>query len=606
LQIQSKTFEFDALRNRIAIINEKMLTINQQNQQLIQEKNEAEIKASKTEASQKIIEEKLKLLKQQNGKDIDKKIQEFTEKLRQKDVELGTINQKVLSLDEKATEASRIIDDITKEKNAVEQQKQSALDDLEKLRKSLSDNTANSTEIERLQTEIGKKNDELEAKTQEITTLTSTISLTKTKETEILKEENVKLKKIIEEKEKTCSVAMPNTLSSNPREQCEMPDITELVNKYQKIFIQDPDVLFNLLLLFVINDISMYLKTIKIDDPLFTNLILVFIPLLSLFTINDMPDSLIIQDPDDKQFNYQNINYITFKKIFNIIFNIRNHTINLVLIRICNKHINTDKIKEIFKNIIISIIIAGLVKLTSDDPNKGDNSIKFKNVYLQTCINIYLYETKDYGMLNQTDSLNNKILEKKLKSIITFIMRLYMNTLPYYIYNLLYYMDDATYKTIAKDISVDLKTHNNLREDEIYEKFITSYPNPINKDTINELCKEHYYSKIDCTSDNIIPQYLSNTNRKIFIGGDGDGAGAGAGAVTPALTTSDITELAQISFTNPYYLLNHTSMNLCLLNLFYNEIKTITDSKDFEEIKLIIKTMFDEIKLLIEADGVLI
>jgi hypothetical protein len=167
-------------------------------------------------------------------------------------------------------------------------------------------------------------------------------------------------------------------------------------------------------------------------------------------------------------------------------------------------------------------------------------------------------------------------------------------------------MDDATYKTIAKDISVDLKTHNNLREDEIYEKFITSYPNAINKDTINELCKEHYYSKIDCTSDNIIPQYLSNTNRKIFIGGDGDGAGAGASAVTPALTTSDITELAQISFTNPYYLLNHTSMNLCLLNLFYNEIKIITDSKDFEEIKLIIKTMFDKIKPFIEADGVLI
>jgi myosin heavy subunit len=289
MQIQSKNVELDSLRNRIAIINEKMLTIYQQNQQLIKEKNEAEIKASKTEASQKKIEEELKLLQQQNGKDIDKKIQELTEKLRQKDVELGTINQKVLSLDEKATEASRIMDNITKEKNAVEQQKQSALDDLEELKKSLSDNTANSTEIERLQTEIIKKNDELEAKTQEITTLTSTISLTKTKETEILKEENVKLKKIIEEKEKTCSAAMPNTLSSNPREQCEMPDITELVNKYQKIFIQDPDVLFNLLLLFVINDISMYLKTIKIDDPLFTNLILVFIPLLSLFTINNLP-----------------------------------------------------------------------------------------------------------------------------------------------------------------------------------------------------------------------------------------------------------------------------------------------------------------------------
>jgi hypothetical protein len=47
-------------------------------------------------------------------------------------------------------------------------------------------------------------------------------------------------------------------------------------------------------------------------------------------------------------------------------------------------------------------------------------------------------------------------------------------------------------------------------------------------------------------------------------------------------------------------------MNLCLLNLFYNEIKIITDSKDFEEIKLIIKTMFDKIKPFIEADGVLI
>ena len=624
MQIQSKNVELDALKNRIVNINDKIFTIDQRNKQLIKEKNEAEVKASKTEASQKKIEEELKLLKQQNGKDIDKKIQELTEKLRQKDVELGTINQKVLSLDEKATEVSRIIDNITKEKNAVEQQKQRALDELEELRKRLSDNTANSSVIERLQTEIGKKNDalesmekekkiisdELEAKTQEITKLTSTISFTETKETkdtEKLKEEIVTLKETIKEKDKTCSVAhsaMPNTLSSNPREQCKMPDITELVNKYQKIFIQDPDVLFNLLLLFVINDISMYLKTIKIDDPLFTNLILVFIPLLSLFTI-DMPDSLIIQNPDDTQFNYQNTNYITFKKIFNIIFNIRNSTIKPALIRIYNQHITTDKIKEIFKNIIITIIIAGLVKLTSDDPNKGDNSIKFKNVYLQTCINIYLYETKDYGMLNQTNPLNNKILEKKLKSIITFIMRLYMNTLPYYIYNLLYYIDDddATYKSMAKDISVDLKTHNNLGEDEIYEKFMSAYTT-INKDTINELCKKHYYSKIDCTSDNIIPQYLSNTNRKIFIGGDGDGYGDGDGA--PALTTSDITELAQISFTNPYYLLNHTSMNLCLLNLFYNEIKTITGIKDFEEIKSIIKKMFDEIKPLIEADDVLI
>jgi energy-converting hydrogenase A subunit M len=67
-----------------------------------------------------------------------------------------------------------------------------------------------------------------------------------------------------------------------------------------------------------------------------------------------------------------------------------------------------------------------------------------------------------------------------------------------------------------------------------------------------------------------------------------------------------IYNLTQILFTNPYYLLNHVSMNLCLLNDFYKEIKTtIVDDTTiikFKESEKIIIDLYKKIEEIIEND----
>jgi hypothetical protein len=194
-------------------------------------------------------------------------------------------------------------------------------------------------------------------------------------------------------------------------------------------------------------------------------------------------------------------------------------------------------------------------------------------------------------MASSDKTSTSKDIEYKLQSIVTFIMRLYMNTLPYYLINLNYY--DNTFNNIQKSAILD-KINSNLKEDnriyyedDIYKDIYdvlkdpatTQPPTPTVQDfetEITKFCETAYYNNISCIiADNkiSIPNYLKRSKRKLFMGGTNDDDDD---------DNDKIYNLTQILFTNPYYLLNHVSMNLCLLNDFYKEIKTtIVDDTTF-------------------------
>jgi hypothetical protein len=187
-----------------------------------------------------------------------------------------------------------------------------------------------------------------------------------------------------------------------------------------------------------------------------------------------------------------------------------------------------------------------------------------------------------------------------------------MNTLPYYIHNLLYYIIDPSddhdlLTAFKKDVSKFnklLKTSSVATEDAIYTEFCdlikkiltTSAPaasapaasapaSDIEK-YIYKLCVEYYYKNTNC--DHYL---LKKGNRGIFLGG---------ADFPPSEDEEDektVSNLAKISFKNPYYLLNHVSMELCLLQNFYNEIndKLSKDDTFNDEMKKKIKSFYNNV-----------
>jgi hypothetical protein len=390
-------------------------------------------------------------------------------------------------------------------------------------------------------------------------------------------------------------------------------------SQYKKLYTDDPYQLFNLLLIFIFNDISIYLKNLTEEETQI--LVLLFIPLLTLFTQPDKYKIVQVENMDTPKTSdtYVDTNYIIFKKLFNILFSDDSSPPG-TRAKLLEKIIYTfdddlDKIKEII-NLILS---AGLYKLLDSNSAKkysGESDYDtFKNVYLQTCVNIYLYETKQYSLSELTTN------KKKFKSILTFIMRLYMNTLPYYIHNLLYYiiMSSGDHD-LLKEFKANVSEFNKLlnpssvaREDDIYTTFYdlitkiltdsapapaapaaasaapapaTSAPATASdvEKYIYKLCIEYYYKNTNC--DHYL---LKKGNRGIFLGGTDN--------FPPSEDEKTVSNLAKISFKNPYYLLNHVSMELCLLQKFYDEIndKLSNDETFNEEMKQKIKSFYNDV-----------
>jgi hypothetical protein len=394
---------------------------------------------------------------------------------------------------------------------------------------------------------------------------------------------------------------------------------------FQIIFKDNPDALFDQLLTYISFDISSFISSLS-EYRLKIKLILLFIPLLVLFTKDGSSD--ILKKSSSTIYNYTNVTYTTFKKLYNKLFE-KKETVLTDLLSILQDTNDVDKLLKIISNIIYVLLNC----LISDNSKKGvlykkkggkkyfggkinSKYIKFNNVYLQTCINIYLYETKNNGLMASSDKTStSKDIEYKLQSIVTFIMRLYMNTLPYYLINLNYYdgtFDDNQKPAILDKINSNLKEDNRIYyEDDIYKDIYDVLKDPAITQTptltvqdfeteITKFCEEAYYKEISCiiADDKIsIPNYLKRSKRKLFMGGTNDDDDD---------DNDKIYNLTQILFTNPYYLLNHVSMNLCLLNDFYKEIKTtIVDDTTlikFKESEKIIIDLYKKIEEIIEND----
>jgi hypothetical protein len=127
--------------------------------------------------------------------------------------------------------------------------------------------------------------------------------------------------------------------------------------QYKKLYTDDPYQLFNLLLIFIFNDISIYLKNLTEEETQI--LVLLFIPLLTLFTQPDKYKIFQVTNMDAATTNdtYVDINYIIFKKLFNILFS-NDSSHDGTRAKLLEKIISTfdddlDKIKEII-NLILS------------------------------------------------------------------------------------------------------------------------------------------------------------------------------------------------------------------------------------------------------------
>jgi len=261
------------------------------------------------------------------------------------------------------------------------------------------------------------------------------------------------------------------------------------------------------------------LKSIERD---INRLILFFICILQLLKT----ETLNLDNNID--INYKKINYNIFKHI--LFDKYTGDSLD-----------NTPKEKtNIIKNILL--IIKNILL--------NENYITLNYLYGQICINIYLSETKDMY-------INSDYIENKMDSILYLIMRLFTNTLEYYLYNISKYIipdssednNKQNYNSLLQNI-VLLKEFNlslnGIDENEIYKKIRSN----VTKDDVKSLCDDIYYkNKGSCNSNNYSANY---TNLK-KIGG------------------SSIT-LSKISYNNPLILLNNINMDLCKLIYIYTII----------------------------------
>jgi len=264
-------------------------------------------------------------------------------------------------------------------------------------------------------------------------------------------------------------------------------------------------------------------------------LIVCFIPFLYLFNNTDSAAIYkstyeIKSDITSFKFNYTNINYNLFKYICN---NLSSNSIYDILL--------SDSIK---RKIIINYILIIIKTILLDK-----NYIKLNYLYSQICINIYLSETKNLYV-------EDDYIENKMDSILHLIMRLFTNTLPYYLYNIKYYtisVANAKYTEIITQINS--LTFTNNAEKDVYNHLLN---NKFDKSELYELCNLIYYSDIG-NCNNITDKSTYNNNKKLY----------GGNSIV----------LSTISYENPLILLNHINMDLCKLKYIYETINKIINKK---------------------------
>jgi len=148
-------------------------------------------------------------------------------------------------------------------------------------------------------------------------------------------------------------------------------------------------------------------------------LINLFTPFLYYFIGTDKFNHNITSAAVPGEYNYTNINYAHFKKLYNAY----NPGI-LPFNKLFDNELIRNKIIEDIIDIVKYILLTDYLTLDY--------------LYGQICINIYLHETR-----KDSDVLTNKYITNKIDSILHFIMRLFTNTLSYYLYNLKYYITSS-------------------------------------------------------------------------------------------------------------------------------------------------------------------
>jgi len=295
--------------------------------------------------------------------------------------------------------------------------------------------------------------------------------------------------------------------------------------------------LFSRLKTFILLDIKNYITYLhnnydsepKCKTDL-NKLMFIFIPFIYMF-IND--SGFIHTDDDDKIYDYKKVNYKLFKDLFTQFSQIP-ETLNDLF--------KTYVTRNSLINDIISIIELLLLS----------NYLNLNYLYSQICINIYLYETKNSGNI-----LSNKHIPKKIDSILHFIMRLFTNTLCYYLYNIFmytFYKPTSELNNILEILNYNISTRDiekfkNFSEESIYKIHTAN----INKyELLLILTRLYYENSKKCTY-----------TRRMY-------GGYGVEAI----------KLVDMSYEKPSYLLNHTIMDLCHLLKFYKFVKKEVFNED--------------------------
>uniref|UniRef100_A0A6C0LGC3 Uncharacterized protein n=1 Tax=viral metagenome TaxID=1070528 RepID=A0A6C0LGC3_9ZZZZ len=295
--------------------------------------------------------------------------------------------------------------------------------------------------------------------------------------------------------------------------------------------------LFSRLKTFILLDIKNYITYLHNNydsEPKckrdLNKLMYIFIPFIYMF----IDGSGFIHTDDNNNYDYKKVNYKLFKDLLS-----KSEKIPETLNDLFNVNRNS------LINDIISII--ELLLLSS-------NYLNLNYLYSQICINIYLYETKNSGNI-----LSNKHIPKKIDSILHFIMRLFTNTLCYYLYNVYMHTGNKTTTELNHILTIvnhniatrDMNKFKDFNEESIYE---------IHKDGIHNdellliLTRLYYENSKKCT-------YA----RRMY-------GGYGVEAI----------KLVDMSYEKPSYLLNHTIMDLCHLLKFYESVKKEVFNKNIK------------------------
>jgi hypothetical protein len=290
--------------------------------------------------------------------------------------------------------------------------------------------------------------------------------------------------------------------------------------------------LFNRLKTFIFLDIKNYITYLNNNYDTssecktdLNKLLFIFIQFIYLF-IDDT--TYTINKSSEETYNYKKINYKLFKHLLEININSK-----------LTKLLEDFETRYYLINDIISII--ELILLS--------DYLNLNYLYSQLCINVYLYETAQDIYI-----LTNKYIKNKIESILHFIMRLFTNTLCFYLHNIYKFSYNSSpsenIKQILNILNYNIKTKNvalfgsaqnntNFDENKIYN----IYTQNINSQELEDLLTVIYYNNTNC-------MYV----RRLYGG------------------YSEM-QIANMSYTNPLYLLNHTIMDLCRLLNFYEFVK---------------------------------